>query len=136
MCGKKGIVAGLAAGLVITVLAQAIDLLVQFVFPYDVLAMGGMRAVTDPIMMAFFLHGWVLAFAMVVVYSKLGGALKGGFIEKGKKFGFLMWLVVSLPSIFLVYTSMNYPIGFHVSNVIASIVYMLAAGITITKLMK
>jgi hypothetical protein len=132
MCGKRFVFAGLAAGLVITVIAQAVDFLVQYVFPYNVLAMGGMRAVTDPLMMAFFLHGWVLAFAMAFVYPYLN--LKGDFMAKGKKFGMLMWLVVSLPSIFLVYTSMDYPLGFHVSNVIASIIYMLAAGITIAKL--
>jgi hypothetical protein len=133
MCGKKGIIAGLAAGLVITVIAQAVDMLVQFGFPYNVLAMGGMRAVTDPIMLAFFLHGWVLAFAMVYVYKFVN--LKGDFMAKGKQFGLLMWLLVSLPSIFLVYTSMDYPLGFHISNIVASVIYMLAAGLTIAKLM-
>jgi len=137
MCNKKDlVVATIVAGLVITVLALVVDSIVKTVLPYDVFALGGMRAKDDPLMMMFFLHGWVLAAAMTVVYVKLGQALKGKECKKGMHFGLLMWLVVNLPSSFLVFTSMDYPLGFHLSGLVASIIYMPAAGIAIAKIMK
>ena len=136
MCGKRGVLAALAAGIVITVISLVVGMIVQSIWPYDIFTLGGMRAKDDPIMILFFLHPFVLAGAMTIVYAKLSGALSGDITQKGKKFGLLMWAVVSLPSIFLVYSSMNYPLGFHLSGLIGSLIYMPAAGITIAKLMK
>jgi hypothetical protein len=129
------LVAALAAGIVMLVVSLVADAVVKTAFPYDVFALGGMRAKNDPVMTLFFLHPFVLACAMTVVYSKLGGALKGDPTEKGKKFGLLVWLAVSLPSIYLVYTSKDYPVGFHITNLVGSLFYMPAAGVTIAKIM-
>lgn len=132
----KGVLsAGIAAGIVITVISLVTGMVVQSIWPYDIFTLGGMRAKNDPIMILFFLHPFVLAGAMATVYSKLGGALSGDAVQKGKTFGLLLWLAVSLPSAFLVYTSMNYPIGFTISSIVGSLLYMPAAGITIAKIM-
>ena len=135
MCRKKCVVAGLAAGVVILVVSQVVDFLVTMAFPgYSVLDLGGMRAVTDPIMMLFFLHPFVLGLALAFLYPYLN--LKGGPMAKGKKFGLMMWLVIVIPSAFMVFASMDYPLPFTVSQVVGGLLYMLAAGVVIAKLMK
>jgi hypothetical protein len=48
----------------------------------------------------------------------------------------LGWVVYGIPSAFIVFSSMDYPIGFTVNSVIGSLLYMLGAGITITRLSK
>jgi hypothetical protein len=73
---------------------------------------------------------------MAIVYSKLGSAIKGTPMQKGVKFGLIMWLVSSLPSVFIVYTSMNYPIGFSLDSLLGSLIYMPLAGVVIAKIMK
>lgn len=131
---KKTIIAGIVAGIVIEIVSLISDFLVQVVWPYNVLELGGMRAMNDPILMLFFLHPWILGLALAIIYPHI--KLTGNYIQKGKKFGLLMWLVSSLPSAFIVYTSMNYPLGFIVNSVVGSFLYMLAAGIAIAKLME
>lgn len=128
---KKFLVSGILAGIVITIVSYIMSAIVGAIWPYDVLSLGGMRNATDPIMLLFFLHPWVLGFALSYAYPYVEKNLKGDNSRKGRKFGFLMWLVVSIPSAFLVYSSMNYPVGFTVSSVVGSLLYMLAAGVTI-----
>ena len=136
MKAKKILVAGFVAGIVILLISFIVDAIVQQVWPVNYMELGGMRAADDPIMMLFFLNYWVIGFAMAIVYPYFSDKIKGNYICKGKKFGFLIWLVASLPSVFIVYTSMNYPIGFTISQFVGSLFYMLCAGITTAKLMK
>jgi len=133
---KKIIKAGILAGLTMLIIGQLVDYIVQIVpsLTYDIFAVGGMRAQDDPVMMLFFLHTIVLATAMAYLFDKTKASFKGD--ETGKRFGIIMWLVVSIPSMFLVYTSMNYHIGFFVSGLIGSFLYMQVAGRIIAKILK
>lgn len=133
---RKFLVAGILGGIVIFIVSWIVDYFTQMVWPYNVLELGGMRAVTDPVMLLFFLHAWVMAFALAFVYPYLKGNLEGTIGHKGAKFGFIAWIVASIPSAFIVYTSMNYPIGFTFNSVVGSLLYMLAAGITIARFME
>ena len=131
---KKIVIGGLAAGIVIFVVSFIVDYVIVAALPYDVLSLGGMRAVDDPMMMLFFLHPWVLGFAMSIAFQKFKGSFSSTGWCRGKAFGIYAWLLASLPSAFIVYTSMNYPLGFTVSSVLGSLLYMIAAGITLEKL--
>jgi hypothetical protein len=71
---KKIFVSGIAAGIVILLVGSIVNYLVQFVFPYNIFELGGMRSIDDPLMMLFFLHPFVLAFALAVVYSFVQGS--------------------------------------------------------------
>lgn len=134
---KKFLISGFFAGLVIFFISLIFGFLVPIFLPYNVLELGGMRAATDPVMLLFFLHYWVYGFAMAFVYPHFSNAItKGTYIDKGKLFGFLMWLVATLPSAFVVYTSMDYPIGFTFSQLVGGLIYMLLAGIVIAKFME
>jgi len=131
---KKFLISGILGGIVIWIISFIFDYLVVMAFPYNILELGGMRAIDDPLMLLFFLSPFVTAFAMSFVYPYLN--LKGNFMQKGQKFGFLVWLVAGVPSAFIVYTSMTYPIGFTISSFIGSLLYMIGGAIAIAKFME
>ncbi len=131
---SKIIVPGIVAGIVILVVSMAISTLAQSIFNYNVLTLAGMRTVDDPIMLLFFLQPFVTGFAMAILYNYTKTSFKGNTMQKGKLLGMLGWFVYGIPSAFIVFTSMNYPIGFTINSVIGSFAYMMAAGWTITKL--
>ncbi|MBI4044193.1 MAG: hypothetical protein HY392_00620 [Candidatus Diapherotrites archaeon] len=131
---KKLVLSGIAGGVVFYILSTIGVAIIQAFAPFNYLDLPGMRQITDPVLLLFFLYPFVLSFAMAIAYQKFEPSLSGNFFDKGKKFGLMMWLVSSLPSAFIVYTSMNYPVGFTVENFFASFFYMIAVGITIAKL--
>ena len=134
---KKIVISGIAGGIAILVVMLIIDYLIaQVLLPYDIMSLGGMRAQTDPLMMLFFLSPFVYSFAMSIAYDKLRDSFKGDFKSNGIKFGLLVWLLVAIPGSFVVYTSMTYPIGFTVSQIIGGLLWLLAGGIVIAKLME
>ena len=130
---KQILVGGIIAGIVIEVISLAFSWLTQSIWQYNVLELAGMRAIDDPVAILFFVYPWVLGFALSYVYSHFGKTVEGDAIAKGWKFGLLMWIVVSIPSAFLVFASMSYPVGFTVNSVIGSFIYILVAGIVIAK---
>lgn len=131
----KVLIGGLLGGIVIFVVWMVVSVVVQAVAPYDVLKLGGMRAKDDPVMLLFFMHPWVISFAMAILYDNVGKAVEGGCIGKGLKFGLLSWLMTSIPSVFIVFTSMNYPLAFTAASLLGSFFYMLAAGVTTARIM-
>jgi hypothetical protein len=133
---KTIVVSGIAAGIVVLVLSMAVSTATQALFDYNVMTLVGMRSVNDPISMLFFLHPFVVGLAMAILYDFTKKSFTGTAIRKGIVLGLLGWVVYGIPSAFIVFSSMDYPIGFTVNSVIGSLVYMLGAGITITKLSK
>ena len=132
---KKIVIGGLASGLAIFLVSWIVNFVVVAALPYDVLSLGGMRAAQDPIMLLWFLHPWVIGFAMAIAFAKFKDSFKVTGWCRGKSFGLFVWLLTGLPSAFIVYTSMNYPIGFTVNSLLGSLLYMVAAGITLEKTM-
>lgn len=133
---KKFLIGGILSGIVILVVSMAISYAMQALFNYNVLALGGMRTVNDPIMTLFFVHPWVLGFAMAFLYPYVKQSLKGSAMGRGFDFGLITWVVAGLPSAFLVFSSMDYPLGFHISAVVGGILSMIFAGIVIAKVME
>lgn len=133
---KTIVVSGIVAGIVILVLSMIVSTATQILFDYNVLTLVGMRSVNDPVSMLFFLHPFVVGLAMAILCDFTKKSFIGTAIRKGIVLGLLGWIVYGIPSAFIVFSSMDYPIGFTVNSVIGSLVYMLGAGITIAKLSK
>ena len=131
---KQIIVGGIVSGIVILIIDLIFSWLTQTIWQYNVLELSGMRTIDDPIAILFFVYPWVLGFALSIVYSHLGKALNGNSISKGLKFGLLMWIAIGFTSAFLVFSSMDYPIGFTVNTIISSLIYILLASIVISKI--
>jgi uncharacterized membrane protein len=133
---KTIVISGIVAGIVILALSMIVSTATQALFDYNVLALAGMRSVNDPVSMLFFLHPFVVGLAMAILYDFTKKSFTGTAIRKGIVLGLLGWAVYGIPSAFIVFSSMDYPIGFTVNSVIGSLVYMLGAGVTITRLSK
>ena len=130
---KQVLISGVIVGFVIESVDIVFNWLIQFIWPYNVLELGGMRTLDDPVMFLFFVYPWVLGFALAYVFLYFEKTLEGDYIVKGLKFGFLMWVVISIPTAFLMFSSMNYPIGFTINSVVPPLVYMILSGIAIAK---
>jgi hypothetical protein len=133
---KKIVMSGLVAGIVVLALSMIISTVTQVLFDYNVLALAGMRSVNDPVSILFFFFPFVVGVAMAVLYDFTKKSFTGTATRKGLVLGLLGWIVYGIPSAFIVFSSMDYPLGFTVNSVIGSLVYMLGAGITITNMSK
>ena len=133
---KRIVVSGIVAGAIVLVVSMLISAATQALFDYDVMTLAGMRSVNDPLSILFFLHPFVISLALATLYEFTKKSFTGTLARKGIILGLLGWLVYGIPSAFIVFSSMNYPIGFTVNSVIGPLAYMLGAGITITNLSK
>jgi hypothetical protein len=133
---RKIAISGVVAGIVVFVLLMIISSVTQVLFNYNVLSLGGMRSVNDPVSVLFFLFPFVVGLALATLYDFTKKSFTGTLMRKGVMLGLFGWIVYGVPSALIVFSSMDYPIGFTVNSAIGSLIYMLGAGITITTLSK
>jgi len=120
--GKKIFIAALAGGVLLTLCQVVFSWMANAVAPYDIFATGGMRYATDPIMLLFFAYPFVLAFTSSLVFDTVEKALDGQTLRKGIGFGVILLLLVTIPSLFVIYTSMEYPAGFYLANLLTGVI--------------
>ncbi len=130
---KQILVGGILSGIGIFVVSWIFSLLTQNIWQYNVMELAGMRSIDDPICVLYFVYPWVLGFILSFAYPYFNKGLDGIYITKGWKFGLLMWILIGITSAFLVFSSMDYPIGFTVNSVFGSLLDMLVAGFIISK---
>lgn len=130
---KQILVGGILSGIGIFIVSWIFSLLTQNIWQYNVMELAGMRSIDDPICILYFVYPWVLGFILSFAYPYFVKGLDGTYITKGWKFGLLMWILVGITSAFLVFSSMDYPIGFTVNSVFGSLLDMLVAGFIISK---
>jgi len=120
---KNILAGGIAGGFVLLVLVTIFSELSVLVAPYNIATLGGMRAMDDPVMMLYFLYPFVFAFAAAFVFDIVQGSLTGkNRTQKGFFYGGLLFMVVTIPSVFVMASSMTYPIGFYVAQVLEGII--------------
>lgn len=113
---KKIVIAGVTAGFLLLVLMMVSGFLVNMVLPADISQYGGMRAMDDPVMSLFYLYPFVVAFAAAVVFDCIRGCLKGDRVHKGLQFGGLLLVIMTIPSLYVMVTSMTWPLDFYIST--------------------
>jgi hypothetical protein len=130
---KKIITGGIAGGILLFIAQFAFSFLANIIAPFDIFAIGGMRAADDPVMLLFFAYPFVLSFASAMVFDRVKGALRGGGGRcccggAGLTFGLILILLVTVPSMFVIYSSMVYPAGFYIGNILFGVVGFPALG--------
>ena len=120
--GKKIFIATLAGGLLLTLFEIAFGMVANAVAPYDIFAIGGMRTPDDPLMVLFLAYPFVLAFFSSLVFDTIETALDGPPLRKGISFGVILLLLVTLPSLFVIFSSMLYPPGFYIANFLTGVI--------------
>jgi len=131
---KRIAVSTIVAGTLILVVSIVVSTITQVFLKYDVLALPGMRSAKDPVSILFFFQPYVVALGLAILYNFAKNNFTRTMIRNGVVLGLLGWILYGIPSAFIVYSSMAYPIGFTVNSVIGPLIYMLGAGITITGL--
>jgi hypothetical protein len=107
----------------------------NLIAPYDVFAIGGMRARDDPLSLLFFAYPFVLSFTSAIAFDKVKAALKGSRCGgAGLTFGLILFLLVTVPGLFVIFSSMNYPPGFYIGNFLFGIIGFPAVGILYTRI--
>ena len=133
---KRFVLSGVASGILILVIMTLFGFITQIIAPYDITSIGGMRALDDPIMALFFLAPFVIGFVTTYVYELTKKAFNGDKKSKALKLTLIMYLVYVVPSEFIILTSMTYPIGFHLDNLVGGLIYLTFASFVIVKIMK
>ncbi len=127
-------IAGLGGGAVLFVLLSGINALMNVLTPYDITTFGGMRATNDPVILLFFLYPFVVAFAQAVVFDLTKDCLKGTPVQKGLMFSGMMIVIMTIPSVFVMYTSMTWPTVFYTGTLLWEITGFLITGAIYTKI--
>lgn len=133
---KKFFLVGISSGIVILVIMTLFGMLTQIVAPYDITSIGGMRNFDDPLMLLFFLSPFVISFIATYFYLVTKKSFNGSEKENTIKFGLLLYLIYVIPSEFIIFTSMTYPLGFHIDNLVGGFIYLMLASFVIVKLLK
>ena len=118
MDAKKIIAGGFIGGIALLIVNFVISALIMLVAPYDALALGGMRPAEDPLILFLFAYPFVLSFAAAIVFHLVKDALHGPPSSKGMVFGAALILIYTIPSVFITFTSMNYPAGFYLEDLL------------------
>jgi len=113
---------GVLGGIILLILTFVADALTQFVTPYSIFEVPGMRDISDPIMMLYFLYPFVFAFIAAVIWRIIHGSLSGEKKVAALQFAGILFLLVIIPNIWVIYTSMSYPSGFYISNILTGII--------------
>lgn len=134
MNGKNIVIAGIAGGIVMLVLMVISGFLVNLVLPADLSQYAGMRPINDPVMNFFYLYPFVIAFATALVFDIVRGSLSGSAVRKGLMFGGILLVVMTVPSLYVMYTSMTWPPDFYVSTAIWEILSFPLIGVLFVKI--
>jgi hypothetical protein len=126
---QRVMVRGIAGGFGLLILQFLFSSIGQWITPYDIFSLGGMRAIDDPIMLFFFAYPFVFAIAASILYGAMEKCLPPEMPARGIRFGLLLFGIFTIPNIFVIFTSMDYPLGFHVGNFLLGIIGYPALGI-------
>jgi hypothetical protein len=127
---------GIAAGFMLLILMIVSGYLVNLVMPTEIGQYGGMRAVNDPIMSLFYLYPFIVAFAAAIVFDCVRECLKGDQIQKGLMFGGLLLILMTVPSLYVMFTSMTWPVDFYVSTGIWEMISFPLMGVVFARIWK
>lgn len=118
MDARNIVLGGIGGGILLFVLLFGLNSLIGMVVPYDISTFGGMRAMDDPVMLLFFLYPFVVSFAAAVVFDTVRHALQGTPVRKGLLFGGLLLVIMTVPSLFVMITTMDWPLVFYAASIV------------------
>jgi hypothetical protein len=131
---KKIVLAGILGGILLLATSIIFSSVATILSPYYIFDIPGMRPITDPIASLFFLYPFVIAFVSAILFDILHPVLKGGTARKGMVFGYLLFILIVIPSQFVVFSSMYFPAGFYIANLLNGIIGYPLFGILCTLL--
>ena len=106
---------------------------VNLVISADICNYGGMRSADDPVIILSFFYLFAVACAAAILFDVVKECQKGTPMRKGLMFGALLLIIITTPSLYVMITSMTWPIDFYVSTALWEIISFPVMGILFTK---
>jgi hypothetical protein len=128
----KKILNGLLAGAAMLVVGFGFSQLFDWMFPaiaaeYQNGAI--FRPWTDPLMMLYFLYPFILGIALSFFWGMAKGMFKGkNVLERGVKFGFMYFVIASIPGMFVTYSTFKVSAALIMSWTISGFLSAFIAG--------
>jgi len=131
---KKIFVSAVATGAIMLVSFVVFGIVWQAIFPqFDPMTIPGMRAKTDPLMAWFFLYPFVLGLAFAITFHFFEDTFGNlSTTKRGFYFGLVMWMLVTLPTTYLIFTSMDYGEIFLLSTTVNQLIEFAVAGVVVS----
>jgi hypothetical protein len=126
---KKFVLSWVLGSVLLYIMLFLISAITMAIAPFNIFDVGGMRTATDPLMILYFLYPVLLSLITTYVFSVVRGSLQGSYINKGLMFGFLLFLLLTVSSGFIIITTMQYPPGFYIDMILNGLVSYPLLGI-------
>ena len=84
--------------------------------------------------MFYYLHPFVISFALSWFWSRFKGVLTGGFFTRGIEFGLIYVLVATFPMMWLIYAAMNVSLAIIATWFALALVQGIIAGLIFEKM--
>jgi hypothetical protein len=135
---KKIIWPGLVAGFLMLIAGLIFNYITNTAFPSiaQEYQSGLMRPWTDPLMMIFFLYPFILSFVLAWAWNESKKLFKGKDCKRGVMFALSIFLISSIPGMFVTYTSFNISFGMVLSWTVSGLIYLLIAGCVFARMNK
>ena len=136
---KKIIGHGLLAGLVMLIVAMILSYAFNAIWPSlaaEYAKTDIFRPWDDPIMSLFFAYYFVLGIIFAWVWSKTKQLFKGKCCHRALHFGLAMWLVLSIPGMWMSYASFQLSLGIILSWLVMNLINYVIVGLLFAKLNK
>lgn len=136
---KKIIISGIVAGIAVLVLSMLWMNAYGMVFPAVAAEYktAMFRPWTDPLMTAFFAYPLILGLALAWAWSRTKSLFKQEeFWKRGTMFGLSVWLIATIPGMFVTYTSFVVSFPMVLEWTLGGLLYSVVSGIIFAKLNK
>ena len=127
---------GLIAGVAVLVVGFGLNWLIGAVFPsiaqeYQNLAI--FRPWTDPLMIVYFAHPFILGIVLAYLWNILEKQLSGDSINKAFQFAKLYFVIATIPGMFISYTSFQVSLFMILAWAVSGFLQVFAAGLVFAR---
>jgi hypothetical protein len=136
---KKIVVPGLIAGLLMMITAIVVGFVFNFMFPslkveYENAVM--FRPWDDPVMYAWFVQPFFLAFVLAWVWGKIESLFEGSLAKRVFYFAFIYWMVAIIPGMLMSISSFKISVLMTFTWTLSSLIQALVAAWVIVRMNK
>jgi len=129
---KKVFLPGLVAGIAMLAVSMLVNQFVGAFVPSvaaEYVNSALFRPWSDPLMSLIFVHPFLLGFILAWVWNKVKPLFVSGSVwQKGTRFGLVVWLVASIPGMFISYSSFPVSLSMISSWLISGLISVIVAG--------
>lgn len=129
-------------GIIIGVVSLIIGFILTYIFMLiptyaaDMNNASLIRSMQDPLMMVFFLYPFIIGFVYAWAWNKSKSLFKGDSCQRGIKFALSIFLIATIPGMFISYTSMPIALITILIWTLSGLINALIAGCILAKVNK